>query len=245
MEKVRILNTVVDNLTMEEAVGRIEQLVQERADAYVVTPNLDHLLCLDEDGEFREAYEKADLVLADGISLVLLAKYLRVPLKEKVSGSDLFPRVCRMAAKHGWSLFILGAAPGVAEEAGRRLAEKNPGLVIAGTYSPPLGFENDPEEIERIIGKVTSAGPDLMAIAISSMKGEKFICRYRDRLGVPLTMSVGAAVDFEAGNKKRAPGWVSDMGFEWLYRTFQEPKRIGKRVLRDIAGLIPLIKKYR
>lgn len=230
---------------MEEAVGRIEQLVKERADAYVVTPNLDHLISLDEDKEFREAYEHADLVLADGISLVLIAKYLRIPLKEKVSGSDLFPKVCEMAARHGWSLYILGAGPGVAEEAGRRLAEKNPGLGIAGTYSPPLGFENNPEEIERIIGKITAAGPDLMAIAISSMKGEKFIYRYRDRLGVPLTMSIGAAVDFEAGNRKRAPKWVSRMGFEWLYRTIQEPKRIGKRVLRDIAGLIPLIRKYR
>lgn len=244
-ERVRILNTEVDNYTMDEAVEAIRSMVPLRRNAYVVTPNLDHLINIDEDPEFEAAYRDADLILADGISLILLAKMLHVPLKEKVSGSDMFPKVCTMAAQEGYSLYILGAAEGVAENAGKKMQIKNPGLVIAGTYSPPFGFENDEDEIRRIIEKVTDAKPDIMAIALGGKRGEKFIHRYRDDLSVPLSMSVGAAIDFAAENKKRAPAWVSRCGFEWLYRSVKEPNRIGKRVIKDIRGLLPLIRKYK
>ena len=244
-EAVRILNVEVNNYTMEEALEAIRDLVLLRRNAYVVTPNLDHLINVDEDPDFAAAYRDADLVLADGISLIWLAKKFHIPLKEKVSGSDLFPRVCEMAAREGFSLYILGAEEGVAEKAGENMQTKNPGLVIAGTYSPPYGFENDEEEIQRIIHKVTEAKPDIMAIAIGGKKGEKFIHQYRDELSVPLSMSVGAAIDFAAGNKKRAPGWVSRLGFEWLYRAIKEPNRIGRRVIKDIIGLYPLIRKYK
>lgn len=230
---------------MDEAVDAIRSMVPLRRNAYVVTPNLDHLINIDEDPEFEAAYRDADLILADGISLILLAKMLHVPLKEKVSGSDLFPKVCTMAAKEGYSLYILGAAEGVAENAGEKLQKKNPGLVIAGTYSPSFGFENDEDEIRCIIEKVTDAKPDIMAIAIGEKKGEKFIHQYRNQLSVPISISVGATIDFEAGNKKRAPAWVSRCGFEWLYRSVKEPDRIGKRVIKDIRGLLPLIRKYK
>ena len=244
MDRIRILNTQIDNCTMEEAAEEVLRLAHGSRPSYVVTPNLDFLLNMDEDPEFDEACREADLILADGISIVLLAKYLRRPLKEKVSGSDLFPKVCGMAAKDGLSVFLLGAAPGVAEKAAANLMLANPDLKVAGTYSPPIGFEHDEEEIRHIIRVVTEAAPDILFIAISQMKGEKFIHRYRDDLKVPVTLSVGASVDFAAGHKKRAPRWVSRAGLEWLYRTIQEPRRIGSRVLRDICGLIPLIRKY-
>ncbi len=244
-ERIRILNTEIDNVTMAEAAEAVRQLALAKNAAYVVTPNLDFLLNMDEDPEFDEACREADLILADGISIVLLAKYLKKPLKEKVSGSDLFPKVCAIAAKEGFSVFLLGAAPGVAEKAAENLCRTFPGLTVAGTYSPPFGFENDPEEIGRIIQIVKQAAPDILFIAISQMKGEKFIHKYRKDLNVPVSLSVGAAVDFEAGHKKRAPKWVSDAGLEWLYRTIREPRRIGGRVLRDIRGLIPLVRKYR
>ena len=220
MERVKILNTQVDNISMDEAVEEIRRLASLKGSAYVVTPNLDHLINLEKDPAFAEAYENAALVLADGVSVMHLARRAGTPLKEKVSGSDLFPRVCSMAAK-------------------------NPGLKIAGTYSPPKGFENDEAEIEKIIGIVNSARPDIMAVAIGDTKGEKFLCRYRERLGVPVSLSIGASVDFEAGTRKRAPRWVSKLGFEWLYRCLQEPRRIGGRVIRDLKGLGPLMRKYR
>lgn len=245
MERIKILNSEFDNCTMEEAVEAVRNMAAGSKPSYVVTPNLDHLLNMDEDKEFNKACREADLLLADGISIVLLARYLHKPLKEKVSGSDLFPLVCKMAAQEGFSVFLLGAAPGVAEKAAFNMQKAFPGLKIAGCYSPPVGFENDEEETGRIIKTVTDAKPDILFIAISQMKGEKLICRYRDALNVPVTLSVGAAVDFAAGYKKRAPGWVSRAGLEWLYRTIREPRRIGGRVLRDLKGLIPLIRKYR
>ncbi len=245
MERIKILNSEFDNCTMQEAVEAVRDMAADPKPSYVVTPNLDHLLNMDEDAEFNEACRDADLLLADGISIILLARYLKKPLKEKVSGSDLFPLVCGMAAEEGFSVFLLGAAPGVAELAAGNMQKAYPGLKIAGCYSPPAGFEHDSKEIAGIIEIIAGAKPDILFIAISQMKGEKFIHRYRDQLKVPVTLSVGAAEDFAAGYKKRAPGWVSRVGLEWLYRTIREPRRIGGRVMRDLKGLIPLIRKYR
>lgn len=245
MERIRILNTQIDNCTMTEAADAVMMMAHGRKPSYVVTPNLDFLLNMDEDPEFNEACREADLILADGISIVLLAKLLRQPLKEKVSGSDLSPIICKRAAEEGMSIFLLGAAPGVAEKAAENLKRSFPALKVVGTYSPPIGFEHDDEEISNIIRIVTEAAPDILFIAISQKKGEKFIHKYRDELQVPVALSIGASVDFIAGHKKRAPKWVSRMGLEWLYRTIQEPRRIGGRVLRDLRGLVPLIRKYR
>lgn len=245
MERIRILNTQIDNCTMTEAAEEVMRMARRRKPSYVVTPNLDFLLNMDEDPEFDEACREADLILADGISIVLLAKLFRQPLKEKVSGSDLFPVICKMSAEEGMTVFLLGAAPGVAEKAAENLKRSFSGLKVAGTYSPPIGFEHDEEEISNIIRIVTESAPDILFIAISQMKGEKFIHKYKNDLNVPVALSIGAAVDFVAGHKKRAPRWVSRMGLEWLYRTIQEPRRIGGRVLRDIRGMIPLVRKYK
>ena len=249
MTKVRILNTAVDNVTMEEAVDAVRTIaVRNRScggSSYVVTPNLDHLVNLEDDPGFAEAYRGAELVLPDGVSILLIARYLGTPLKEKVSGSDLFPKVCAMAAEKGLSLFILGASPGVAERAAANLCAQNPGLRIAGTYSPPWGFEEDAGEIRRIVNLVIEADPDILIVALGDMKGEKFLCGHASEMNVPISLSLGAAVDFAAQEKKRAPAWVSKAGFEWLYRSIQEPRRIGARVIKDIRRLPGLIAKYK
>lgn len=249
MARIRVLNAEIDNLTMDEAVASVRDIAlgnrKNGGESYVVTANLDHLVNLDEDATFRAAYQDAELVLPDGISIMWLAKLQGTPLKEKVSGSDLFPRVCSMAAEEGLSLFLLGAAPGVADIAAANILEKNPTLTIKGTYSPPFGFETDEGEIQKAIDVVTDAAPDILAIALGDMKGEIFIWRYRSQLRVPIALSIGATLDFEAKTKRRAPGWMSKAGLEWLYRVIQEPKRIGTRVLKDIRHLPGLIAKYR
>lgn len=245
MAKIDFLNIKIDNLTMVEAIQSIDKLVREKKQAYIVTPNVDHIVMIEHDSLFKKIYQEAALVLTDGQPLIWLSKLKGTPIVEKVSGSDLFPRVCEMAAKCGHTIYILGAAEGVAEQAAKNLTHKFPDLNIVGTYSPSYGFEQKPEEINEVIDRVTALKPDILAVSLGAPKAEKFIYNHRERLNVPVCLSIGAAVDFEAGNIKRAPGWMSSCGLEWIYRTIKEPKRLAKRYLRDLYSIVFIIHKYK
>ena len=245
MGRIRFLNTVVDNITMEEAVQRIDELISQRNSAYVVTPNLDHIVIMEKDKEFHEIYNNADLVVTDGKPLIWISKLLGTPIKEKISGSDLFPKMCSMCANRGYSIFILGAAEGVADKAAENLKASYSELNIVGTYSPPIGFENNEIELKKIASLIEQTRPDVLAVSLGSPKGEKFIYRHLKEYNIPLSISIGATIDFEAGNVKRAPKWMADHGFEWLYRITQDPKRLIKRYWNDAVKIIPIIRKYR
>ncbi|MCR5768057.1 MAG: WecB/TagA/CpsF family glycosyltransferase [Lachnospiraceae bacterium] len=242
---MKFLNTHIDNLTMKEALREIDRLIKERKHSYVVTPNLDHIVQIENDDLFREIYNNADLVLTDGKPLLWIAKKNGTPIKEKISGSDLFPKMCKLAACRGYKIYILGAAEGVADKAAKNLIKKYDGLKIAGTYSPPIGFEKNENEVENIIFKINNSEADILAVALGSPKGEKFIYCIKDRINASLSISIGATIDFEAGNVKRAPRWMSNAGLEWLYRITQDPKRLIKRYWKDAISIIPIIKKYR
>ncbi len=242
---MRFLNTRVDNITMDEAVDRIEDMVQTGMNQYIVTPNVDHIVKLEKDALFREIYEQAALVLTDGQPLIWISRLLGTPIIEKVSGSDLFPRVCERAAQKGYRVFILGAAEGVAACAADNLREKYPGLIIAGTYSPPWGFEKDKEELKHIAQIIQDAAPHILAIGLGAPKQEKFFYQNREYLQVPVALHIGGTIDFEAGNVKRAPAWISHMGFEWLYRLLKEPKRMWKRYLIEDMAIFKIWWKYR
>lgn len=245
MARIDFLNIQVDNLTMEQAVAEIEKLIRKKSNAYVVTPNMDHIVMLEENAAFQAVYRDADLVLTDGKPLIWISKYLGKPIAEKVSGSDLLPRVCALAAEKGYSLYILGAAEGVAHKAAEKLTQTYPGLKIAGTYSPSYGFEKNEKEVSAVIQRIRQAQPDILAVSLGSPKGELFIHQHRFEMNVPVAMQVGAAVDFVAGNVKRAPRWMSSCGLEWLYRTMQEPKRLAGRYFNDARKILPIIKKYK
>lgn len=245
MTKLKLLNTKVDNLTMAEAVGEIDRLIQEKSFANVVTPNLDHIVMLEKDEEFQEIYREAALVLTDGQPLVWYSKLKGTPIKEKVSGSDLFPEVCAMCARKGYSVFFFGAAEGVAETAAEVLKEKYPGLKIAGTISPIFGFEKNPEQTDEYIHLIREANADVLAFALGTPKGEKFAYRNREKLGSMVVLNIGATFNFIAGKVQRAPAWMSRCGLEWVYRMTQDPKRLVKRYWNDIKMIIPLVWKYR
>ena len=229
MTRMKFMNTEIDNLTMEEALQRIDELVQEDKAAYVVTPNVDHLVQLEKGGQLNEVYRDADLILTDGKPMIWISHLYGNPIKEKVSGSDLFPRLCSLAATKGYRMYFLGAAPGVAAKAAENLTKKNPGLQVVGTYSPPLGFEKDADELKKIIRQIKEAKPHILIVALGCPKQELFIHKFKDMMNVPVSLGLGASIDFEAGNVKRAPKWMADHGLEWVDRCFQEPKRLPKR----------------
>lgn len=245
MARQKFMNTEIDNLTMQEALETIDALIQENKNAYVVTPNVDHIVQLETNKELQDVYANASLILTDGKPLLWIAKWYGTPIKEKISGSDLFPLLCDMAAKKGYSMFFLGAAEGVAAKAADNLMNKYKGLKVIGTYSPPYGFENDSSEMNKIDAMIKKARPDILIVGLGCPKQEKFIYNNYKKLGVPISLGLGASFDFEAGNIKRAPKWMANHGLEWLFRITQDPKRLMKRYLINDMKIFKLAVKYR
>ena len=242
--RIHFLNIFIDNLSMEEAVDKIDGLACTEGHAYVVTPNLDIIVNAEKDKEFLEICRNASLSLADGKPLLWISRILGTPIKEKVSGSDLFPLVCERSAQKGYTIFILGAAEGVADKAAQILSEKYKGLKIAGTYSPPFGFEKNNEEVAHIVEMINSSKATILAVALGAPKGEKVIYQIKDQICANVSLQIGATIDFIAGKVKRAPRWMSNIGLEWFYRILQDPKRLLKRYVKDAFCIIPIIVKY-
>ena len=245
MPRMKFMNTEIDNLTMDEALQEIDKLIKQNKNAYVVTPNVDHIVQLERGGELTEVYKQANLILTDGKPLLWISRWYGTPIKEKISGSDLFPRLCELASKKGYKMFFLGAAEGVAAKAAENLKERFQGLQIVGTYSPPFGFEKNENELKKIIKMIKEAVPHILVVGLGCPKQELFILHHKDELNVPLSLGLGASLDFEAGNIQRAPKWMADHGLEWLFRITQDPKRMAKRYLIDDRKIAALAIKYK
>lgn len=244
MARMKFMNTEIDNLTMDEALGEVDRLIREKRCAYVVTPNVDHIVQLETNEELQAVYRDASLILTDGKPLLWIAKWYGTPIKEKLSGSDLFPKLCELAARQGYKMYFLGAAEGVAAKAADNLKKRFEGLEVVGTYSPPYGFEKNQAELDKITALIQEAQPDILVVGLGCPKQEKFMYYHCKNLGVPVSFGLGASLDFEAGNIKRAPKWMSEHGLEWLYRIFQDPKRLAKRYLVDDLKIARLAIKY-
>lgn len=243
MTRISFMNTTIDNLSMDEALDVIEKLVKEDANAYVVTPNVDHIVRLEYDREFRAAYKNANLILADGMPLIWISKIYGTPIKQKISGADLLPKLCERAAKKNYTMFFLGAPEGVGERARQVLEHQYQGLKVVGTYSPPYMFEKNAEEVRKIVKMLREIKPDILILGLSGPRQENFIYRYRNIMGVPVSLGLGASLDFAAGSSKRAPKWMQDHGLEWLYRMIHD-KRLVRRYLVNDTTIVFLFFKY-
>lgn len=226
MSRVKVLNAVIDNLSMRELLETLTQGI-------VFTPNVDHLVKLQSDREFFEAYHSADFKTCDSKVLFYVSRLLGASLKEKISGSDLFPAFYWHHRKNpDIKIFLLGAREGVAAEAQRCINTKTGRDIVVDVHSPSFGFEHDEDECQRIIDLVNQSDANVLAVGVGAPKQEKFIYKYRSKFkDIKIFMAVGATLDFEAGNIKRSPKWVSEMGLEWLYRLLSEPRRLWRRYL--------------
>ena len=246
LETVELFNMPINNLTLAETLAAMGAHIEAGKQGFVVTPNVDHAVEYAKNELFRQAYFHASFVLADGVPILWAGKLFGKPIKEKISGSDLLYWLSEYAAEKGYSVFLLGAAEGVGEEAGRILEEKYPGLKVAGTYSPPLGFEKDPEQNQKAIDLIKESGADICFTALGAPKQDLWNWRYHEATGAKLALGIGASLDFVAGRVKRAPVWMQRVGLEWTWRIMQEPVRMGKRYLiRDAYFLILLWREWR
>jgi N-acetylglucosaminyldiphosphoundecaprenol N-acetyl-beta-D-mannosaminyltransferase len=228
MNQIELLNVAIDNVSMQELLATMHEGV-------VFTPNVDHLVKLQTDREFFEAYMAADYRTCDSKIIYYALKLVRRSIVEKISGSDLFPAFYQYH-KHNEDvkIFLLGAREGVAAEAQRRINAKVGREIVIGVHSPSFGFERNEEECQQIIDLVNQSGATVLAVGVGAPKQEKFIYKYKNQFKhIKLFMAVGATIDFEAGNVHRAPKWISEMGLEWLYRLVSEPRRLWRRYLLE------------
>ncbi len=244
--RVEVCGLAVDAITAEEALASIERAVAARRDGGLARPlavfsaNVDMAVKAAGDPGFARDLAEADFLLLDGVPLVWMARSLGARVPERVAGVDLVQRIAARAAAKGWSLFLLGAAHGVAERAAAVLAVASPGLRIAGTLSPPLRFEEDPAARERVIAALAATRPDIVLVALGAPRQERWILSQRERIAPAAFLGVGGSFDLIAGERRRAPGIVQRAGLEWAWRMAQEPLRLGRRYLLEDAAIVPL-----
>jgi exopolysaccharide biosynthesis WecB/TagA/CpsF family protein len=238
--KVRILNLLIDNISMPE-------LLQDMKSGVVITPNVDHVMKLQKDPEFFNIYSLAEYKICDSQILLYASRFLNTPLKEKISGSDLFPAFCKFHQDNeSIRIFLLGADTGVAEKAKNSINSRIGKNIIVEAYSPSWGFENNEQECLKIIQNINQSQATVLAVGVGAPKQEKWIYKYKDKLSnVKIFLAIGATIDFEAGVVKRAPKWMSNLGLEWLHRLISEPKRLWKRYIVDDLPFLWLILKQK
>ena len=227
----------------QEAVNILMQMAKGDEPRYAVTANVDHVIRFSRSPEVRPLYTAADLIVADGMPIVWASRILRTPLPERVAGSDLLPAMCAAAAEQGLSVFLLGGAPGAADDAAKVLKQRHPTLNLIGTYVPPYGFEKDAIESAQALQAVQAASPDILFVGLGSPKQENWIVANRAICGATLSVGVGISFSFVAGHIARAPKWMQKTGMEWVHRLWQEPGRLWKRYLIDDMALVWLVLK--
>lgn len=245
---VTILGQRISTLTMDEALEFTALLVGSGKPALICTANVDHLMRLRSDAEFRQVYGRASLVVADGMPLVWVSFLFGKKIPERLAGVDLVDRVAALSKKRGYRLFFLGGTRSVLDEAVKKLQRKY-GRLQVKTYAPPFSDHWSDKENKKIVRLINTFKPALLFVGVGAPKQEGWIYNHLDQLSVGVAMGVGGAFEFLAGTRKRAPVWMQLWGLEWLFRLLQEPRRLWRRYLvRDlqfpILILWDLIKKY-
>jgi N-acetylglucosaminyldiphosphoundecaprenol N-acetyl-beta-D-mannosaminyltransferase len=253
-DRIDLAGVLIDQLDLPSAVRRIRGFLDAGGTHQVVTVNLDFISIAQRDPVFRATINEADLAVADGMPLVWVSRLRGRPLAQRVAGVDLVDQSCQLAAELGRRVFLLGAAPGVAEAAGRTMEARYPGLRVADVYAPPFGPIPRAED-DHIVRRIEQAAPDFLFVALGAPRQDLWIRAHHGRLHVPVAMGVGCVLDLLAGVVRRAPGWMQGTGLEWSYRLVQEPRRLWRRyilddlpmlgmlVLSSTLGLAPLIER--
>jgi N-acetylglucosaminyldiphosphoundecaprenol N-acetyl-beta-D-mannosaminyltransferase len=233
-ERFALGHALIHRDSFEDVVEQVVSLAARPGPSLVVTPNADQVVNLERDPALRAAYARADLVVADGMPVVWAAALLGTPVKGRVTGADLMPRLCEVAAQRGLKVYLLGGAPGVAARAAENLVAAHPQLQVVGIECPPLGFERDAGQSAALVDSIRRSDADLVFVCLGSPKQEVWVHRHLAQFEKGVFLGVGAAVDFCAGTIKRAPRWMQRSGLEWLYRLSREPRRLIGRYTKDL-----------
>jgi len=239
MTKVNILGARVDKITMAEAADTAMSFFESEGGKVIYTPNSEIILYASRNPEFMERLNSADLMIPDGIGVVYGAKLLNNPLPERVAGFDLIKKILPKMAEEGYSLYLLGSKPGVAEKAKENLEKDFPGILIKGTHD---GYFKDDAEV---IKDINEKKPDLLLVCLGFPKQENWIYEHRGSLSVKAMIGAGGCLDVFAGTAERAPDFYCRHGLEWLYRLKKEPWRFMRMTALPVFALKVLFKGRR
>lgn len=216
---------------LEEVLAAIDEAVERRGRPHaVVCANPHSLVVAHADGEFLRALQSADVVLPDGMGIVLASRMGKRLISRRLSGTEFFVGVAsRWNARRNRSFFFLGSTPDVLDRISRRMGQEYPHVSVCGSYAPPMKPDFDEDEHRKMISVVNAAAPDVLWVGMTAPKQEKWIFRNLDKLNVPVVCAVGATFDYFSGSKKRAPVWLRNVGLEWLPRLLREPGRMWRR----------------
>ena len=237
--KIDVMGVAFDNLTKEQFVAQAMEIIRSGKKGYCVTPNSEIVYEAVHDETFRQLLNQASLILPDGAGVILGAKILGTPLKQKVAGIEFGDELCAELAKTGGSVYFLGSKPGIAELAAHNQAAKHPGLVICGTAD---GYFKDET---AVVEKINEAKPDLLFVCLGAPKQERFMKNHLHELNAGLMIGLGGSLDGYAGVVKRAPRWMINLSLEWLYRLIKEPRRLGRMMRLPKFVLICMKEKVR
>lgn len=239
--RYEILNTYVDVVSMQETLEKVEQIIKVRKPTQHVVINASKVNLMERDEELREIVNACPLINADGASIVWAAKQLGVPLKERVTGIDLFLKLVELSNEKGYSIYLFGAKEEIVTKVKNIFEEKYPNIKIVGYRN---GYFTEADE-PQIAADMKESGADMMFVAFSSPKKEYWIKKYLNEINIPFVMGVGGSFDVVAGVTERAPEWMQKHGLEWLYRFLQEPKRMWRRYIIGNVQFILLTYKYK
>ena len=237
----RLAGLDFDSLSEEQVVAHVVESLDQRRGGLIVTVNIDICRRISRDRAAHDLVRKASLVVADGMPLVWAARLSGRPLPERVTGSSLIFSLSEAAARHGRSVYLLGGEPNVPERAAAELSRRFPGLKVAGTDSPPVGFDTRPNELAEVRSRVVAARPDIVFAGLGFPKQERVISEIAPQLPGTWFIGCGAAIAFAAGAQSRAPRWMQRSGLEWVHRLVSEPRRLFRRYLNDIPFAVRLL----
>jgi N-acetylglucosaminyldiphosphoundecaprenol N-acetyl-beta-D-mannosaminyltransferase len=241
-DRISMMGCFIDNLSMEETIGKIDDFIRDGRPHQHVVVNVDKIVKAYRDPALREVINACHLINVDGMPVVWAARLLGVPLKERVAGIDLFEALMQRAAIKGWRVFLLGARDEIISSVCRIYIDKYPGLLIAGHRNGYWSADQDQQVAEQIL----QSKADLLFVAISSPKKENFLNRYQEFMKIPFSMGVGGTFDVAAGKVKRAPLWMQKAGLEWFFRFMQEPRRMFRRYfIEDMLFIRLFVEEWR
>lgn len=232
------LGVRVDNVTMDQTIRSVAKAIEDKKPCNIVTVNPELIMAATSNKVFKDIIEDSSIVTPDGVGLLIMGRITGRRLRQRVTGVDLCDRLAQEASEKGWKIYLLGAAPGVAQQAADNLSAKYADLKIAGASSA----DPDDDSANDIKNDIISAKPDILLVAYGSPTQELWIQKHRKQFDPMVTIGVGGSFDFIAGNSKRAPKFVQKIGLEWLWRLILQPKRFKRMLVLPKFAILSLFK---
>ena len=239
--KVNILGVHFSNLDEPVLIGLLDDRIAEAIKTQVCFVPTNSILAARKSKFVMDVYNSADIVMCDGVPVQWASRMLGTPLKQRLTGFDFFPHFIQHCAQKNYSVYFLGAKEGVAKQLATQYQSRYPGIRVAGYFTPPFAAAFSDDQNKAMLSAINDSKPDVLFVSLTAPKQDIWIHQQLEHLNVKLAIGVGAAFDSEAGSLKRAPIFMQQMGLEWLFRFFQEPRRMFRRYFIEAPVFVPLV----